>query len=70
MTLGWVLLVLFLAAYFVFAGAIVYHLKVYAFSKTAKLVTRLFLIIAISLSILSLVFFYSVNWQNIFSLYA
>ncbi len=70
MILGWILLILFLVGYFAFASTIIWHLKVYAFSRSAKWMIKFFITLAITLSVLSLVFFWAVNWEQVTSFYS
>ena len=52
MTLGLISLLIFTIAYILFAGAIIWHLKTYAFSRSAAFVTSLFVSAALILFII------------------
>lgn len=69
MPIGWILLGIFLAGYFAFAWAVIWNLRVYAFSKQAKWMTRLFLTLAVLLALMAVLSFNAVRWNDILNSY-
>ena len=67
---GFIILIALFMGYAAFTAAIIWHLKVYAFSRSAKWMVRLFVALALLLAVSSLVFFSVINWDKIFALYA
>jgi hypothetical protein len=70
MTLGFFLVIIFLAGYFLLSSAIIMHVNRYSFSRPARWMTKLFIIFALILGIFTLMFFSRVEWNEIFNLYA
>ncbi|MDP3785285.1 MAG: hypothetical protein Q8R12_04450 [bacterium] len=70
MLIGWILLSIFLAGYFAFAWAMVWHMKTYAYGRAAKWTVALFLTLAATLALAALLFFAAVRWEGILNIYA
>ncbi|MBI2609766.1 hypothetical protein HYW53_01145 [Candidatus Giovannonibacteria bacterium] len=69
MALAFIFLMIFFAAYFIFAGAIIYHLKIYAFSRSANWMVNLFLVVSALLAVLAIIVFWKINWPELWTLY-
>ena len=70
MLVGWTILILFLVGYFSFAGAMVWHMKTYAYGRAAKWTVALFLTLAAVLALAALLLFALVKWKEILNIYA
>lgn len=68
MTFAWAILILFLTGYATLSGAVLWHLDTYAFSRSGRTVAVFFTLAALSLGILSIIFFSQIDWHNIGSI--
>lgn len=61
MTFGWAFLALFLSLYAIFSLAVIWHLNTYSFSRSAKWVTRFFVLAALILGVFAILLFGQIN---------
>jgi len=64
MTYGWAILAIFLAGYAAFAGAVLWHVNIYSFSRSAKVVSVIFVASALILAVFSIIFFSQIEWSG------
>src|SRR3989344_5848707 len=57
MEIGWLILMFFFIIYGLFLGAMVFHLNTYAFSRSAKWMSNLLIVLAVALSFVAISFF-------------
>lgn len=65
MTPGFALLVLLLVFYAAFSGAILWHFNIYSFSRSARVVSSVFVILALVFGAATLYFFNQVPWTEL-----
>ncbi|MEK7162227.1 MAG: hypothetical protein AAB730_00010 [Patescibacteria group bacterium] len=65
MTFSWAFLALFLSLYAIFSLAVIWHLNTYSFSRSAKWVTRFFVLAAVVLAVFAILFFSQINWAEL-----
>src|SRR3990167_8367319 len=54
MEIGWLILMIFFIIYGLFLGAMVFHLNTYAFSRSAKWMSNLIIVLAAALSLIAI----------------
>ena len=64
MSVALIFLLLFFALYGAVAGAIVWHLHIYAFSRSASWAIKIFITLAIICALAALTLFWHVPWEN------
>lgn len=65
MEIGWLILMIFFIIYGLFLGAMVFHLNTYAFSRSAKWMSNLIIVLAVALSFVAILSFSRVPWNEI-----
>ncbi len=69
MTLGLILLGLFLLFYAALSVAIIVHVETYSFSRSARWMVGIFIAFAILFAAMAIIFFFKVDWFEIINFY-